>query len=117
MTANRAEWAELSWDTAVEVVSVQVVFNDDVNEDLVNLHHHRTAFEIIPELVKDYRLEARLTGADDWTVLAQERANRKRSRTHTLTEPVQVDALRLVIEATNGSVCAEVVEIRVYGNS
>jgi hypothetical protein len=116
MTAGSAEWAELSWATAVEVASVQVIFNDDVNEDLVNLHHHRTAFEIIPELVKDYRLEARLTGADEWTVLAQERANRKRFRTHTLPEPVQVDALRLVIEATNGSACAEVVEIRAYGS-
>lgn len=116
MIAGQAEWVELGWDTAVEVASVQVIFNDDVNEDLVNLHHHRTAFEIIPELVKDYRLEARLAGEEEWTVLVQEKANRKRSRTHTLTEPIQADALRLVIESTNGSASAEVVELRVYGS-
>lgn len=52
MAAGREEWAELRWDTSVAVAKVQVIFNDDVNEDLVILHHHRTPFEVIPELVE-----------------------------------------------------------------
>ncbi|CAI6085506.1 FAD-dependent oxidoreductase [Cohnella sp. JJ-181] len=115
MAAGREEWAELVWDTPVAVASVQVVFNDDVNEDLVNLHHHRTPFEVVPELVKDYRLEAKRGG--EWFILARVADNRKRTRTHTFAKQVQVEALRLVIEATNGSESAEVVEIRVYGGA
>ncbi|ULL13580.1 FAD-dependent oxidoreductase [Paenibacillus sp. H1-7] len=103
---------ELSWEQPVEVNEVQLVFNDDVNEDLINLHHHRTPFEIIPELVRDYRLEALVDG--EWTVLHEERANRKRKRTHRLSQAVHTSRIRLVVEATNGGRCAELVEARVY---
>lgn len=33
---------ELSWDQLVTVGEVHLTWNDDVNEDLINLHHHRT---------------------------------------------------------------------------
>ncbi|OXM82370.1 FAD-dependent oxidoreductase [Paenibacillus rigui] len=104
---------ELQWEQAVTVQEVQLVFNDDVNEDLINLHHHHTAFPIIPELVRDYRLEAMIEEGQ-WKVVHEEKANRKRKRVHRLDVPVTTDRLRLVVEATNGSPCAEVIEIRVY---
>lgn len=103
---------ELKWAQAATFREVQLVFNDDVNEDLINLHHHSTPFTVIPELVRDYRLEAQLDG--QWTVLHEEKANRKRKRVHAFTAPVMSERLRLVVEATNGSPCAEVIEIRVY---
>ncbi|MCZ8523460.1 FAD-dependent oxidoreductase [Paenibacillus caseinilyticus] len=106
---------ELAWPEAVQVIEVQLVFNDDVNEDLINLHHHRTPFEVIPELVRDYRIEAFSSGS--WEVLHREKDNRKRRRVHLLERPIAAERIRLVAERTNGSRGAEVVEIRIYGVS
>ncbi|AFC33539.1 hypothetical protein PM3016_6948 [Paenibacillus mucilaginosus 3016] len=112
--ASRGEaHLELSWPEPVTVSEVQLVFNDDVNEDLINLHHHRTPFEIIPELVRDYRIEGFVNGS--WQALHREEGNRKRKRVHRLDAPVTVERLQLAVEQTNGSRGAEVVEIRVYG--
>ena len=105
-------WVELYWPTPVNVDEVHLTFNDDVNEDLVNLHHHRTPFDVIPELVKRYRVEACLDGT--WTTVGREETNRRRKRVHRLERPVVTDALRLVVEETNGSPGAEVAEVRVY---
>lgn len=104
---------ELAWREPVSFREVQLVFNDDVNEDLINLHHHRTPFEIIPELVRDYRVE--IWNGSEWQVLLRESGNRKRRRVHRLETLETADKLRLVVEATNGCPRAEVVEIRVYG--
>ncbi|WP_372661686.1 FAD-dependent oxidoreductase [Cohnella sp.] len=112
MAAGQEEWVSLEWDSPVSFSEVHITFNDDVNEDLINLHHHRTPFEIIPELVKDYRVEGRVNG--EWKVLLRETNNRKRKRIHLLGEPVLTNKLRIVVEATNGCTRAEIVEARVY---
>jgi hypothetical protein len=106
------DWLQLDWETPVDIREIHVTFNDDVNEDLINLHHHRTEFEMIPELVKNYRLEAYVDGA--WKPLAAESDNRKRKRVHRLEAAIRTDRLRLVVEATNGAPCGEVVELRAY---
>jgi hypothetical protein len=112
LSENGEQWLELQWTDTVSVKEVQLTFNDDVNEDLINLHHHRTSFEIMPELVKNYRIEIGLNG--NWTTVYRETDNRKRMRRHTIDRSVTANRLRLVIESTNGSDFAEVVEIRVY---
>ncbi|RAV20187.1 FAD-dependent oxidoreductase [Paenibacillus contaminans] len=112
MQAGRSEWLELSWEKTVTVGSVHLTFNDDVNEDLINLHHHTTPFEAIPELVRDYRLEAYANG--EWSVIAERKNNHKRKQVHHLDAPLAADRLRVVVEATNGSPCAEIIEVRVY---
>jgi hypothetical protein len=113
MDASQQEWLEVSWPEAVKIRSVHLTFNDDVNEDLINLHHHRTEFEIIPELVKDYKLQAFIGG--DWTTVAEGLDNHMRKHVHLLSEVVTTDRLRVVVEATNGTERAEIVEIRCYG--
>ncbi|TBL78549.1 FAD-dependent oxidoreductase [Paenibacillus thalictri] len=106
-------YVELTWDEPVVLSEVRLTFNDDCNEDLINLHHHRTPFDIIPELVKDYRIEC--AGQDgQWKLLHTEQSNRRRTRRHKLPQPVETDKLHLVVTATNGSPFAELVEIRVY---
>ncbi|HVX44118.1 MAG TPA: FAD-dependent oxidoreductase [Mycobacteriales bacterium] len=101
-----------SWPHPQAIRQVDLVFDDDVNEDLINLHHHRTPFETMPSLVRDYRLQARIDGAwVDQQVVTQ---NRTRHHRHVFTEPVWTDALRLVIEATNGDPWARVVALRAY---
>lgn len=50
-----------------------------------------------------------------WVVLQREANNRKRTRRHELASCVCATRLRLIVESTNGSPSAEVVEVRVYG--
>ncbi|CAN7657923.1 FAD-dependent oxidoreductase [Paenibacillus sp. LjRoot153] len=113
MVPTKEEWLELSWDEAQILRYLQVTFNDNVHEDLINLHAFRTSEEVRPELVKDYRLEAWVDG--DWAILQRVTNNRKRTRRLQLEAAIKTDRLRLVVEATNGCPCAEVVEVRVYG--
>jgi hypothetical protein len=111
MEEGREEWLELSWEKPAVFSEIQITFNDDVNEDLINLHHHFTPFRVIPELVKTYRLEAWQDSR--WVTLVREESNRKRSRVHRLEKQVETSRLRLVIEATNGGKHAEVVAVSV----
>ncbi|MBP1917396.1 hypothetical protein J2Z23_004401 [Lederbergia galactosidilyticus] len=112
LSNGEEQWISLNWDQDVSLKEIQLTFNDDVNEDLVNLHHHRTPFDIIPELVRDYRIEAYIDGK--WTTLIAEKANRKRKRVHHLPYSVKTKQLRVVIESTNGCPRAEIIEIRAY---
>ncbi|MCR2803875.1 FAD-dependent oxidoreductase [Paenibacillus soyae] len=111
--ADGEQWLELRWESPVPASEIILTWNDDVNEDLINLHHHRTPFEVIPELAKRYRVEARIGGA--WQVVAQADDNRRRTNRLRLQSPVAADAIRIVVEETNGAPCAELVEVRVYG--
>lgn len=113
MKPGSEEWVELKWQSPETVSEIHIIFNDDVNEDLINLHHHRTPFEVIPELVKDYRLEACVGG--EWRTLLRETDNRKRKRVHRLEQEVRAERLRVVVESTNGTRHAQIVEVRVYG--
>ncbi|PYI52963.1 FAD-dependent oxidoreductase [Paenibacillus flagellatus] len=113
MRDGAEEWLQLEWDRPSKLAELHLTFNDDVNEDLINLHHHRTPFEIVPELVRNYRVEARVGG--EWRTLLRETGNRKRKRVHRLAEPVEADRLKVVVEETNGSRYAEIVEVRAYG--
>ncbi|GGH35984.1 hypothetical protein GCM10008013_42600 [Paenibacillus segetis] len=105
-------WLQLTWEQDIAMKEILLTWNDDVNEDLINLHHHRTSFEIIPELVKSYRIEARVQG--QWSTVASAVDNRRRSNRIQLKDAILADALRVVIEETNGTSYAELVEIRVY---
>ncbi|MFF1418141.1 FAD-dependent oxidoreductase [Streptomyces sp. NPDC058280] len=105
-------WIRLDWTEPRSISTVDIIFNDDVDLDLINLHHHYTPYPVIPELVRDYRLEA--LSADGWQVLAPVTGNRDRRRSHTLPEPVVATALRLTVTATNGSAWATVVALRAF---
>ncbi|MNW68091.1 hypothetical protein D3C74_467890 [compost metagenome] len=52
-----------------------------------------------------------------WTEIAAGTGNRKRKAVHLLPEPVQARSLRVIIESTNGSRHAELIEIRAYGGT
>jgi hypothetical protein len=107
-------WLELRWPEPVELAEVVVVLDADVQEDLINLHHHRTPFESLPTLLSDYVLEAR-NGTEDWHPIAKVAANHHRTQRHHLETPIQATHLRLTAHSTNGSPRAHVVSIRAYG--
>jgi FAD dependent oxidoreductase len=104
-------WLELSWDAPVRIGEVALIFDDDINEDLINLHHHRTTFEVIPELVRDYRLEV-LGDSRRWRTLAEVTGNRHRHRRHAGADDVR--RLRLTVTATNGAESARVISFRAW---
>jgi hypothetical protein len=112
MTPGKPEWLQLEWAEEQSIAEIHVTFNDDVNEDLINLHHHRTAFEAIPELVRAYRIEALI--GEEWITLAEEKHNHKRKKVHKLSRSTTSHTIRLWIDETNGGPRAEVAEIRVY---
>ncbi|MEV0792553.1 FAD-dependent oxidoreductase [Kribbella sp. NPDC050459] len=103
---------QLDWPEPVTLTEVQLVLDDDLDTDLINLHHHWTPDEIMPTLLRDYDLEASRDG--NWRVLAEVRDNRRRHRRHRLDQPTTVDALRIRVLATNGARYAHVVKIRAY---
>ncbi|KUP24949.1 FAD-dependent oxidoreductase [Paenibacillus sp. DMB5] len=107
-------WLALEWTGKQKIREIQLIFNDDVQEDLINLHHHRTPFEVIPELVRSYRLEYMDDGGN-WASILSELDNRKRKRIHLLEAALETRAIRITVTATNGSPFAEIIEVRVYG--
>ena len=111
---SRPETLTATWESPVVIRSVRVVFNDDVDEDLVNLHHHRTDFDVVPELVTDYRIEACVGG--EWRILAEESGNRHRHRIHDV-EPVETTELRLVCTATAGAPFVSVHALKAYAEA
>lgn len=105
-------WLELAWSAAQRMSEIVIIFDDDVNEDLINLHHHRTPFDVLPTLVRDYRVEARLDGM--WTTVVEASGNRHRRRNHRLPDAVYTDGIRVVVEETNGAPAARVISVRAY---
>lgn len=113
LSEGGAEWLEVRLaGGAADVSEVHLTFNDDVNEDLINLHHHETPFPIIPELAKRYEVEALVGG--EWQTIVGVADNRKRKRVHRLAAPVRAERVRVVVRETNGGERAEIVELRVY---
>ncbi|MGF9695917.1 FAD-dependent oxidoreductase [Paenibacillus sp. MABNR03] len=111
---NREAWVELQWESSVTIREILLTWNDDVNEDLINLHHHRTPFDIIPELVKTYRIEADAEAEGSRVLIESVRDNHLRTNRIVLKCPISTKTLRIIMEETNGGSCAELVEIRVY---
>ncbi|WP_105565760.1 FAD-dependent oxidoreductase [Microbacterium halophytorum] len=103
---------DLEWEAPVALSSVRLVWNDDVDEDLINLHHHRTPFRTMPELPADYVVEARVDGT--WRNLASVTDNRHRHRIHDFAA-VEADALRIRVSRTNGSPYVTLCAVRAFG--
>jgi hypothetical protein len=111
IAADRPQELRLEWDAPIELRQLRVVFDDDQDVELNTLHHHRTPDEVFPELVRDYVLEVRRGG--EWTEVARVVENRRRQRVHHF-EPLEADAARIRVLATNGAAQARVVAFRAY---
>ena len=71
--------------------AVSVIFNDDVDEDLINLHHHRSPFRVVPELVRNYRIDAFIGG--EWRSVKRVIDNRRRHRVHEVAGDMETKKL------------------------
>ncbi|MFD4942133.1 hypothetical protein ACFWNT_06235 [Streptomyces sp. NPDC058409] len=110
---NAGAWLEPAWPQPVTFRRIDILADDDVDKDLIDPHHHRTPFDTLPTLLRDYRIEAR--GPDGtWRTVSRATDNRRRRQVHTLDEPVTAAAVRIVVEATNGAAPAHIVAARAY---
>ncbi|WP_116952396.1 FAD-dependent oxidoreductase [Jiangella endophytica] len=105
-------WLRLTWPAPVTIGRVELIGDDDVDEDLINLHRHRTPYPVPPPLVRDYVVEALVAGS--WAPVASVVDNRRRRRVHELASPVTCTALRVTVTASNGAPAAHVVALRAY---
>lgn len=107
---HTSTWLELRWEEFLHLEMLHITFNDDVNEDLINLHHHRSPWRIIPEIIQAYQIE--ICTSQGWQTHETVTDNRQRHWIHTLR--IKTNAIRIVIEATNGAPRAEIMQVRVY---
>jgi len=103
----------LTWGASQQIQEIRLTLNDDVNEDLINLHHHRTDFPVIPELLKDLTVDY-LTEDGNWQTLENVQGNRQRHLIFRLPETITARKLRVRALATNGSEQFSLIEVRVY---
>ena len=109
---GQPENVTLTWTEPQLIQEIRLILNDDLNEDLINLHHHRTDFPIMPELIKDFTVDY-LTD-DGWQTIANIQSNRQRHLRLRLPDAVRAKKLRVHAIATNGSEQFSLVEIRAY---
>jgi hypothetical protein len=106
---------ELAWSQPVDMREVHLTFDTGFARPLAHTQYDYLAAKMIlgpqPETVRDYDLLV-LTGGV-WRELLQVRGNYQRKRVH-VADASGVEALRVVILATNGTPEARVFEVRVY---
>ncbi len=107
-----SETLRYDWATPQTCHQVRLTLNDDLNEDLINLHHHRTPCVVMPELARDFEVLAKRADGE-WQSLARVTANRQRHIVLEIPE-VTTTALKIRFDATNGSHQLSVFEVRVY---
>ncbi|KRL41217.1 FAD-dependent oxidoreductase [Lacticaseibacillus manihotivorans] len=107
-----SETLQYDWTQPQTISQVRLTLNDDLNEDLINLHHHRTPFPVIPELARDFEVLAQDANGQ-WQSLVHIINNRQRQIILDF-DPLTTQALKVRFDATNGSKQLSLFEIRVY---
>lgn len=102
------QWLALAWDSPQEVSQVQITFEGQ----LLREYHAYPPFYRDPQTVSDYEVQVRARGG--WQTVVEARGNTATRVVHTLRTPVRTDALRLLVQGTNGDRSAGVFEVRCY---
>jgi len=109
-------WIELKWSKPQRVSHVQIVFDSGFRRQLTltasNANNAGIKRAAQPETVKDYAVVGR-TRDGKKQVLATVKGNFQRLTRHRF-EPVELDSLRVEVQATNGDSLARIFEIRCY---
>ncbi|MGD9518602.1 MAG: FAD-dependent oxidoreductase [Armatimonadota bacterium] len=110
------QWLELRWPQAREIAAIELTFDTGFTRPLT--HSKDAYFEgrqvrgPQPETVRDLRVEGWVDGS--WREVAAIRGNHFRKRVLNLDVPITTEALRVVVEATNGDAQARLYEVRAY---
>ncbi|HWQ54909.1 MAG TPA: FAD-dependent oxidoreductase, partial [Bryobacteraceae bacterium] len=108
-------WVELRWDRPQKISEVQITFDTGFQRQLTLSGSDATNRTVIrapqPETVKDYRVMYARCG--EWKELARVTGNFQRLNRHRAA-PVETDAVRIHVTATNGDELARIFEVRCY---
>ena len=111
-------WIELGWDRPRRIREIQVTFDTGFQRELTLTASDRVNKGIIraaqPETVRDYTVSCRQPGKADLTEIASVSGNHQRLNRHRF-DPVDADAVRIHVTATNGDDLARIFEVRCYG--
>ena len=110
-------WLQLAWDKPQRISRVQLTLDTGFHRELTLTSSDAINSGIIrapqPETIRDYRLEYRSSADGKWEPLAEVKGNHQRLVRHSFP-PVNAQAVRLVVTATNGEKLARVFEVRCY---
>lgn len=110
-------WIQLSWDQSFRPGEIRLVFDSGLHR-VLTLSHSDDYVKTMewgrpqPEIASDYLIEGR--GHEDWKPLLSEKGNDQRFRIHQLTDPPEINQLRITINKTQGVDHARICEVRVY---
>lgn len=116
---EKGAWLELAWDKPQTISQVQLVLDSGMTRGELTLTSadNHSKKQILgrpqPELLKDYVIEGKKAGSNEWTPLAEIKDNFQRLCRHKF-DTVKLDAVRVNISATNGDELARVYEVRCY---
>jgi hypothetical protein len=115
---DKGAWLELAWDKPQTISQVQLILDSGMTRGQLTLTSSdgQAAKQIHapqPELLKDYVIEGKKAGSNEWTPLAEIKDNIHRLRRHNF-DAVKLDAVRVNISATNGDELARIYEVRCY---
>jgi len=115
--AGLPAWLEVRWARPVALGSVELIFDTGLHRLLTLSQADGYTAKMQwgrpqPETVRDYRIEAGVKG--HWEVLETVTGNYQRRRVHAVASARPLDALRIVVTATNGLDHARICELRCY---
>ncbi len=113
---GRPAWVELRWDRPQRIREVQITFDSGFKRQLTLSAQEAQNVNLLraaqPETVKDYAVVVRLADGTQQRV-ATVKNNFQRLKRHRF-EAVEVQSLRIEVQATNGDPLARIFEIRCY---
>jgi hypothetical protein len=108
---------ELRWEKPISIKQVQLIFDTGMHKALTLSHSDGYVAKMQwgapqPQTVRDYDVQILQDG--DWKTVRTVKDNYQRRNVLNLEEEVTSDALRIVVNATNGLNHARINEVRVY---
>jgi hypothetical protein len=111
-------WLELSWNSPQRLQEIQLTFDTGFQRELTLTASDGINQGIIrapqPETVRKYTLLYRKSADGPWTELRNVTGNYQRLNRHRFP-PIDAQAVRLHVHATNGDKLVRVFELRCYG--
>jgi hypothetical protein len=109
-------WLQLAWTKKRTISEVQLTFDTGFHRELTLSEQTNRQKKMVlgpqPETIKDYAIEYR-TNDGAFETLADVKGNYLRLRRHTF-DPIETDAIRIRVAATNGAEEARIYEVRCY---
>jgi hypothetical protein len=113
--ATGPAWIELAWPRPRRIRELQLTFDTGFDRELMLSASDSISNSMVrapqPETVRDYEILCRRDG--EWRTLQKVTGNYQRMNRHRFA-PVETDAIRVRIDATNGIEAARIFEIRAY---